>query len=154
MCRSTISLVLLKKTIIKTVKDSSKEVERLIESLMEYPHRNIVRVLGFNRHSNEEYSYTMERLLPLSSEEEEYFYIYFQIDDLGEGDDIPRRFSTQEGEQKFRESHLNFDEKMLEFRQAMSGMSMNDFCYNDLHPGNVMKDTEGNYKFIDLEGFF
>lgn len=160
MCETTVSLVSLPLAVIKRVAVNHPSIaDDMIELLLwlqENPQPNIVKIHSAVRISPLEYSYKMDRLLPLTKEEEDYLYVSFQIDELfstRNGGESEEKFSEAEEDDVFTNSPLYNDPKMNAFHDAMGKMEdvVGGF-YCDLDPSNVMKDEEGNYQFIDIEG--
>ena len=116
-------------------------VERLCKILIAHPHPMIVPVYSFQIDEEPErasgdytYSYDMLRLGMLNNDEKTLVsYLAYPN---------PCYDSYIERERKDYPSLVAFMEEMV--RQDR---------YTDRHSGNVLKDEDGNYRIIDLEGF-
>lgn len=124
-------------------------LENFINKLIKNPDDNIVDVYEFNRNKNLNYQYIMDWLHPLNQEEKAIVTILSGI-------------------QTYRQQHAGIKPKFVGEEKTniilnakKNYRSLYDFIneenerkrYFDFHEHNVMKDSFGNYKFIDLEGF-
>lgn len=91
------------------------------------------------------YQYVMSRLSPLTSEEQEMVYVFAGIDDMGEEDNRPRRFSQEKSDQ--------ITDRLLDHKKLLRFLRRVGPVYDDLHEHNVMKTASGRYQVIDLETF-
>jgi len=84
------------------------------------------------------YAYEMMRLPMLSREEKSAINTFFQ-----------HRYNMNRSEDPYL---LRDKREFPELAKFMSKV-FDDDNYTDLHDGNFLKDEEGNYRIIDLEGF-
>lgn len=89
------------------------------------------------------YSYSMERMCPLSREEKTI------IDVAG---DFELKFVNDPMVLCAREACDDLARENLELIAFLVEV-IKDGKYHDLHSGNIMLDLDGNYRLIDLEGF-
>lgn len=120
------------------------QLKEFIEPLVGMPRNDIVPVYNFSFNpeidSNNlyEYSYRMQRLYPLTSKEEEI--VDSSVVNLGtEWED---KCGIMVFAKKNNPTLYNFLSRVLL-----------NLKYKDMHGGNVMKNKEGVYLTIDLEGF-
>lgn len=114
----------------------------LIKHFMRHPDPLVVPVLAYQKLDAYSYSYEMERMGILEKEERSL------VDHLGNLVYRHGRNAWQEAEPDFHvwtRHHV----KLAEFLKTVVEQSR----YHDLHSGNVMMDTECNYRLVDLEGF-
>lgn len=93
------------------------------------------------------YSYTMERLQKLSEDERKVFHTILSHEDRN----IVKDYSTNQLQEILLglSKGLDFDmEKVIVFRNNLKNTPID---HNDLHPRNIMKDAEGNFKLIDFD---
>lgn len=90
--------------------------------------------LPINKSNHYTYSYDMERLGLISSEEKNIIAIIVKYENVSLSS-YPQYWSSHP-------SLMGFLQTVIE-----------DGKYDDLHDGNVMIDTQENYRLIDLEGF-
>lgn len=85
------------------------------------------------------YAYEMMRL-PMLSREEKYAINIF----------TNHRYNMDRGQDP---TLLQQKKELPELAKFMTKV-FNDGNYTDIHDGNFLKDEEGNYRIIDLEGFY
>jgi serine/threonine protein kinase len=93
------------------------------------------------------YSYTMEKCFKLTEDEKKIFHTIISHEDRG----IVKKFSIKElDEILFGLSRgLDFDSKKIRlFYELLMASSIKHL---DLHPRNIMKDKNGNFKLIDFD---
>ena len=115
-----------------------------IEPLVGFPHDDIVPIYNFSYATEEddaeryEYSYEMQRLYPLTLEEREIIdYSYRNL-----GEEWEDKCAIVTSAKKNKPELYNFLSRVL--------LTLK---YKDMHGGNVMKNKEGQFLMIDLEGF-
>jgi len=104
-----------------------EEMSILCEQLMKQPDPRIVKVVRFSK-KGQVFSHTMELLHHLAERERILADIFYGLNK--------------------KHDFLNLDMDLRKFVKFL--FSISDF-YLDIHSGNIMKDSQGNYKIIDLE---
>lgn len=133
-----------------STRESFEWIRTLVLHLLTYPNPMVVPVYRFEvleevpseQNSNwgtYRYAYEMMRLPMLSSEEKRLITTLIQNRRPVNRDD-PRP-SIQEGWKEYP--------TLVEFMNRV----LAEGSYTDLHDNNFLKDEEGNYRIIDLEGF-
>lgn len=170
MCSTTVSLIQHPTSVVKTVRLTSRSTAddrvSILSDLFDLQHPRLVRVISVDVVDQYTYSYEMEKLLPLSKDEDDFLYLLFGEDDLLEDQDSTRRFqNTSLADERRGELKLNLPEGKRERLEsfarevnqpflARSFASDRSYQHIDLHTGNVMKDERGYYRLIDLEGIY
>jgi len=93
------------------------------------------------------YSYTMEKLEDISEAEKKVFHTILSHEDRG----IVKNYSIKEVQEILQglSLGLDFDEnKVIFFYKNLKKSNIN---HADIHPRNIMKDKEGNFKMIDFD---
>lgn len=103
----------------------------------------------FDRYSNDFilYFYTMEKLEDISEDEKKVFHTILSHEDRG----IVKNYSIKEVQEILQGLNLglDFDEnKVIFFYKSLKKSNIN---HADIHPRNIMKDKEGNFKMIDFD---
>jgi serine/threonine protein kinase len=93
------------------------------------------------------YYYIMEKLNKISEDEKKVFHSILSHEDRGIDKNFPVEKVTEMLQGLSR--GLDFDSKRVIFfyEQLISG----PIIHMDLHPRNIMKDAEGNFKLIDFD---
>jgi hypothetical protein len=144
-------------TVRKTTTCSGQKTLHFMRALCEHliarPDPMVVPVYKFQNLSSKvenlyQYSYDMLRLGDLDGNEKE---IIWQVGNAWRnGIAKPTRQFTEYGEKVYSVSKAwdTYPELM-----KYLGKIVKQDRYHDLHGGNIMKDEEGLYKIIDIEGF-
>lgn len=123
-------------------------MKAICESLIRSPNPSIVPVLSFHTVSKGffhfRYNYLMQKLNPLSSFEKSVIEVWSGIND-DDREDIPKY--TPEQSDAISLAGQEQCPKLLKLMDEWR------WTYWDFHAGNVMKDDDGEYRIIDLEGF-
>jgi hypothetical protein len=116
-------------------------MEALIKHFIRNPDPLVVPVYNYIVIDSHSYSYEMERL-GILSKEDKYF-----IDKIGSVMDIYGRDAWFEAQHNI----INWidNKNLIQFAKTI----IENYKYYDFHSGNVMMDTEFNYRLVDLEGF-
>jgi serine/threonine protein kinase len=89
----------------------------------------------------------MEKLLPLTEDEKKVFHTLISHED--------RKIKKDLSPEKIGETlrglarGLDFDAEMIIL--FCEQMRKTNFSHSDIHPRNILKDTNGHYKFIDFD---
>lgn len=131
-------------------RESLDYITRLINHLIMYPDPTVVPVYRFEVLEEKpesrtsgwgtfKYAYEMMRLPMLSREEKDAMNTFISNRHNLTGEHVPPHVVSAK----------------LEFPELFQFMSkvFSDGNYTDIHDGNFLKDEQGNYRIIDLEGF-
>jgi hypothetical protein len=90
------------------------------------------------------YFYTMEKLNKISEDEKKVFHTLLSHEDSNKIKDLTKTNILDD-----LKSYLEFDKnKILVF---INQIINHEIKHNDMHPRNIMKDSFGNFKFIDFD---
>lgn len=117
-------------------------MDALLKHLIINPDHLVVPIINYTVIDNKTYSYEMERLGILDNKER-----YF-INKLGGLVDLYGKDAWQIYIEELGSLH-NALPKLGQFLKTVIEQDR----YHDLHSGNVMRDTECNYRLVDIEGF-
>lgn len=145
----------VRKTALCTGKDALDFYRGLCQHLIAHPDPMIVPVyrfeyLGAQANNVHKYSYDMMRMGNISREEAT---IVWQVGDAwrfqyAEAVDPTRQFKV-DAEYSVEECWTTYP-KLMHFLKEVVVLNR----YHDLHGENVMMDNDGEYRLIDLEGFY
>jgi len=93
------------------------------------------------------YNYIMEKLQKISEDEKKVFHSILSHEDRG----IEKNFTVEKVTEMLQglSRGLDFDaERVIFFYEKLISGSL---IHMDLHPRNIMKDAEGNFKLIDFD---
>lgn len=93
------------------------------------------------------YYYIMEKLEKITEDEKKVFHSIVSHEDRG----IEKNYSPEKIEEMLQgmERGLDFDtEKVILF---CDNLQTSKLSHRDLHPRNIMKDRDGNYKVVDFD---
>jgi len=91
--------------------------------------------------------YVMERLQAISEDEKKVFHTILSHEDRG----IEKTFTITELERTLEGLHSGLDFSMDKMRRFRLNLHAAPIIHNDLHPRNILKNIEGNYKCIDID---
>lgn len=124
-------------------------MQALCEHLIRTPHPEIVPVLSFHTVSkgffHYRYNYTMQKMNHLSNFEKSVIHIWSGINDVADSV-TPKKYTEEEAE-SITKAGLEYCPKLVNLMEDWQHL------YFDIHAGNIMKDDDGEYRLIDLEGF-
>lgn len=137
-------------TATKTVECSQDKtlvfMKAIVEHFIKHPDPMVVPLYSFkvirkSRFRNNKYSYTMMKLNALSKPEKDF------IDRIG---DLHDKYgaATCILENFYYEDQEKFP-KLFEFLKTVTLQQR----FWDIHSGNILMDSSGNYRLIDIEGF-
>ena len=93
------------------------------------------------------YYYTMEKLERISDDESKVFHSILSHEDRG----FDKNYSTEKVREMLAglQRGLDFDaERVIFFHTALKNVAISHL---DIHPRNIMKDKDGNFKLIDFD---
>ena len=121
----------------KAIKISSRELTQdnidIFNHFIRYPNKYTVKLYSYGK-CGEGYWYLMDRLIPLSKRDIDYFKSVNYVSILYNGHRIPATAP-------------------IKVKEFLRGLWLNKYYQRDPGYQNIMKDRFGNYKFIDLETF-
>lgn len=93
------------------------------------------------------YFYVMEKLIPISEDERKVFHTILSHEDRN----IKKNYTSSELEKILSglKRGLDFDAERVKF--LCERLRESPIKHLDIHPRNIMKNAEGDYKFIDFD---
>jgi serine/threonine protein kinase len=119
----------------------------LLTEIMSGFHPHFVAVHDFGKHEDVCFV-VMERLLPISDDEERLFHSLVSHEDRGITKPI---LSPEELEAVLDELVIGLRFKRSKVREFYQRIVLGKLTHKDLHPRNIMVDADGNFKLIDLD---
>lgn len=138
----------VRKTAQASMPETIQFMEKICNFLIAHPVPTIVPVYDFQYHGRQEdgnhhYTYDMEKMCRLSGDEKKI--INTVADDWATHSNRPSE-CLLEWAVRGRADHPD----LMDFLEFV----IRDGNYSDLHSGNIMLDSDGRYRLIDLEGFY
>jgi serine/threonine protein kinase len=93
------------------------------------------------------YYYIMERLVGISEDEKKVFHSLLSHEDRG----IFKNYSILKIKKMLEGMQLGLDFDMGRVIFFCEKLMQSSIIHNDLHPRNIMKDKDGNFKLIDFD---
>lgn len=130
--------------------------EKVINHFINHPNEMVVPVYNYiyyGYNSDHKYSYEMDMLLPLNYEEKDIIDTF--ADSLSWNFDTCKYYYSFEEVLTQNNRMQTIVSKQKDYSDLFTFIKqvVDNAMYIDLHGGNIMIDTNDQYKLIDIEGF-